>query len=191
MPDPSRLALVRHGRTAWSAAGRHTGRTDIPLDDEGREQARAAGPAVAAIGIDRIRVSPLVRARETCALLGLGIDPIVEDDLVEWDYGDYEGITTAEIRASASGWTVFGAPCPGGETADDVAERVDRVIDRAVRDGGTTLLVAHGHVLRVLAARWLGLPPEDGRLLRLDTATVSLLGWERETRVVLRWNVGA
>jgi broad specificity phosphatase PhoE len=190
MSAPPRLALVRHGRTAWSAAGRHTGRTDIPLDDEGREQARAAAPLVSALGVDAVRVSPLARARETCELLGLDLAPVVDPDLVEWDYGDYEGITTAEIRATVADWTVFSAPCPGGETAADVAARVDRVIARAVAEGGTTLLVAHGHVLRVLAARWLGLGPEDGRLLRLDTATVSLLGWERETRVLLRWNAG-
>ena len=184
------IALVRHGETEWSREGRHTGTTDVPLTDHGRAQAQAAAPLVAALGVDRIRCSPLQRARATCALLELGREPVIDPDLVEWDYGTYEGITTREIRETVPDWTVWFGGCPDGETPEQVAARVDRVIATARADGGTTLLVAHGHVLRVLTARWLGLPPQDGRLFRLDTATVSLLGWERETPVILSWNVG-
>jgi probable phosphoglycerate mutase len=168
--------------------GRHTGTTDIPLTEQGREEARAAAPLVHALAIDRIRCSPLQRARETCALLDLDREPTIDADLVEWNYGRYEGITTNEIRQTVPDWTVWFGGCPDGETPAAVAARVDRVIAAARATGGTTLVVAHGHVLRVLTARWLGLPPQDGRLFRLDTATVSLLGWERECPVILQWN---
>ena len=191
MAVESRIALVRHGETAWSSAGRHTGRTDIPLTDAGRAQARAAARLAGSLEPVRVRTSPLGRARETCDLLGLGLEPLVDPDLAEWDYGDYEGITTAEIRETVPGWTVWSAPCPGGETADQVAARADRVVAACRAEPGLTLLVAHGHILRVLAARWLGLGPEGGRLFRLDTATVSVLGWERENPVVLSWNLRA
>lgn len=191
MASESRIALVRHGETAWSSAGRHTGRTDIPLTDAGRAQARAAAGLAGSLEPVRVRTSPLGRARETCDLLGLGLEPLVDPDLAEWDYGDYEGITTAEIRETVPGWTVWSAPCPGGETADQVAARADRVVAACRAEPGLTLLVAHGHILRVLAARWLGLGPEAGRLFRLDTATVSVLGWERENPVVLSWNLRA
>lgn len=191
MAAESGIALVRHGETAWSSAGRHTGRTDIPLTDAGRAQARAAAGLAGSLEPVRVRTSPLGRARETCDLLGLGLEPLVDPDLAEWDYGDYEGITTAEIRETVPGWTVWSAPCPGGETADQVAARADRVVAACRAEPGLTLLVAHGHILRVLAARWLGLGPEGGRLFRLDTATVSVLGWERENPVVLSWNLRA
>ena len=187
MARDSQIALVRHGQTEWSLNGRHTGRTDIPLTDQGREEARAAAPLVQALEIDHVRTSPLTRARDTCELLNLS-QPATIDHLMEWDYGIYEGITTVEIRETVPNWTVWSQPCPNGETAGDVAARVDRVIATARATEGTTLVVAHGHVLRVLAARWLGLDPNAGRFFRLDTATVSLLGWERETPVVLRWN---
>lgn len=188
MAAAAQIAVVRHGQTEWSLNGRHTGTTDIPLTDEGRAEARASAPLVQAMPIDRIVCSPLQRARETCALLGLGLEPTIDPDLVEWNYGVYEGITTKEIRETVPDWTVWFGGCPDGETPDQVATRVDRVIATAREAGGTTLVVAHGHVLRVLTARWLGLAPQDGRFFRLDTATVSLLGWERETPVVLRWN---
>ena len=188
MAAPAQIALVRHGETDWSRDGRHTGLTDIPLTDHGREQAKDAARLVRRMDIVHARCSPLLRARETCALLGLDVEAELDADLVEWDYGDYEGVTTREIRESAPGWTVWSGGCPNGETADAVAARVDRVIASARTTGGTTLVVAHGHVLRVLTARWLGLPPQDGRHFRLDTATVSLLGWERETPVILAWN---
>ena len=191
MADGAQIAIVRHGETEWSRDGRHTGTTDIPLTDHGRDQARAAAGLVRALPIDRVRCSPLARARETCALLGLPLEPELDPDLVEWDYGAYEGITTAEIRGTVPDWTVWFGGCPGGETPEQVAARVDRVIAAARAAGGTTLVVAHGHVLRVLTARWLGLPAQDGRFFRLDTATVSVLGWERETQVLLSWNVRA
>lgn len=189
MTEAARIAVVRHGETEWSRDGRHTGTTDIPLTDVGREQARAAAGLVGALGVDRVRCSPLARARETCELLDLGVEPEIDADLVEWDYGAYEGITTREIRATVPDWTVWFGGCPDGETPEQVAARVDRVIAAARDAGGTTLVVAHGHVLRVLTARWLGLAAQDGRLFRLDTATVSLLGYERETPVILAWNV--
>jgi len=188
MARASQIALVRHGQTEWSLNGRHTGRTDIPLTEQGREEARAAAPLVQALEIDHVLTSPFQRARDTCELLQLGQPATIDPDLMEWDYGIYEGITTIEIRETVPNWTVWSHPCPNGETADDVATRVDRVIASVRAEEGTTLVVAHGHVLRVLAARWLGLHANAGRLFRLDTATVSLLGWERETPVVLRWN---
>ena len=189
MRPESGIALVRHGETDWSRSGRHTGRTDVPLTETGRAEARAAVPLVRSLAPDRVRTSPLSRARETCALLDTGLDPVPDPDLAEWDYGDYEGITTAEIRTTVPGWTVWSACCPGGETAEQVAARVDRVIATCRAEPGLTLLVAHGHVLRVLAARWLGLGPDGGRHFRLDTATLSVLGWERENPVVLIWNL--
>jgi probable phosphoglycerate mutase len=191
MAAPAQIAVVRHGQTEWSLNGRHTGTTDIPLTDEGRAEARASAPLVQALQVDRVVCSPLQRARETCSLLELGLEPTIDADLVEWDYGAYEGITTKEIRETVPGWTVWFGGCPDGETPDEVAARVDRVIAAAREAGGTTLVVAHGHVLRVLTARWLGLAPQDGRFFRLDTATVSLLGWERETPVLLKWNTRA
>ncbi len=191
MSSGAQIALVRHGETEWSLNGRHTGTTDIPLTDRGRDEARASAALVQGLPIDRVSSSPLSRARETCALLELDQPVTLDDDLVEWNYGDYEGITTKQIRETVPGWTVWSHPCPHGETAADVGARVDRVIATARATEGTTLVVAHGHVLRVLAARWLGLPPEGGRFFRLDTATVSLLGWERETPVLLSWNTRA
>lgn len=188
MAAPAQIAVVRHGQTEWSLNGRHTGTTDIPLTDDGRAEARASAPLVQAMQVDRVVCSPLQRARETCALLELGLEPTIDPDLVEWNYGVYEGITTKEIRETVPDWTVWFGGCPEGEAPDEVAARVDRVIATAREAGGTTLVVAHGHVLRVLTARWLGLAPQDGRFFRLDTATVSLLGWERETPVVLKWN---
>jgi len=183
------LWLVRHGQTEWSASGRHTGRTDIPLDENGREQARELAATLAALPIALVLTSPLQRARETCALAGLGDRAVVDDDLQEWDYGDYDGLTTDEIRAARPDWTLWRDGCPGGETAAQVGVRADRVIRRARDAGGDTIVFAHGHLLRVLAVRWIGLGPEAGALLALTTATVSLLGWEREQAVVRRWNL--
>ena len=188
MAAQAQIAVVRHGQTEWSLNGRHTGTTDSPLTPPGREEAIASAPLVQAMTIDHVRCSPLQRARETCGLLDLGLEPTIDPDLVEWNYGIYEGITTKEIRETVPDWTVWFGGCPEGETPDEVAARVDRVIAAAREAGGTTLVVAHGHVLRVLTARWLGLAPQDGRFFRLDTATVSLLGWERETPVLLQWN---
>jgi len=183
------LWLVRHGQTEWSASGRHTGRTDLPLDENGREQARELAGRLAALPVALVLTSPLQRARETCALAGLGDGAVVDDDLQEWDYGDYDGLTTDEIRAARPDWTLWRDGCPGGETAAQVGVRADRVIRRARDAGGDTIVFAHGHLLRVLAVRWIGLGPEAGALLALTTATVSLLGWEREQAVVRRWNL--
>ncbi|NYJ00493.1 putative phosphoglycerate mutase [Nocardioides thalensis] len=183
----SELWLVRHGPTEWSRAGRHTSVTDLPLLADGEQDAVAAGKRLAEVDFAQVLTSPRARARRTAELAGFA-DAEVDEDLVEWAYGDYEGLTTPEIRASVPGWTVWTHPSPGGETAAQVATRLDRVVARARAVDGRTLVFAHGHSLRVLAARWLGLAPSEGRLLRLDTATVSVLGFERETPVVLRWN---
>jgi probable phosphoglycerate mutase len=183
----SRMVLLRHGATEWSQNGQHTGRTDIPLLALGREQARAAGDVLRSMTFDQVLTSPLRRAAETCALAGF--DGLPDPDLLEWDYGAYEGLTTAEIRAERPGWTLWTQGVVDGERPADVGRRVDRVIERARSASGDTLCVAHGHVLRVLAARWLELPPAAGRLFALATGTVSVLGWEREAPVVERWNV--
>jgi broad specificity phosphatase PhoE len=178
--------LLRHAETEWSRDGRHTGRTDVPLTDAGREVARALRTRVADHEFGLVLCSPLSRARETAELAGL--EPQLRDDLVEFDYGSYEGITTDEIRSQRPGWNLWRDGCPGGETADDVGRRVDRVIEEVLRADGDVALVAHGHVLRVLAARWLEQPAAFGGRIRLDTGTLSILGFERETRVIRRWN---
>jgi probable phosphoglycerate mutase len=183
------MVLLRHGATEWSLSGQHTGRTDIPLLEVGREQARGAGELLRDMKFALVLTSPLRRARETCALAGFEGEP--DPDLLEWDYGAYEGLTTAEIQAERPGWSLWTDGVIGGEGGADVGRRVDRVIERARLVEGDTLCVAHGHVLRVLAARWLGLPPAGGRLFALGTGTVSILGWERDTPVVSLWNEGA
>jgi broad specificity phosphatase PhoE len=188
MPDPSRAVLVRHGATAWSQSGRHTGRTDVPLTDQGRAQARGLGTAFGEWRFALVLTSPLSRAAETCALTGLGDRAVVDADLVEWDYGEYEGRRTAEIRAERPGWTVWNDGVPGGETVEDVGARADAVVRRIRGADGDVAVFAHGHLLRVLAARWVDLPPRAGQLLALDPATVSVLGWEREVPVLSRWN---
>ncbi|MCM3515811.1 MULTISPECIES: histidine phosphatase family protein [Nocardioides] len=178
--------LVRHGETEWSREGRHTSTTDLPLLPEGEEVAAGlAGRLRRDFAL--VLSSPRLRARRTAELAGWA-SAEVDDDLREWEYGDYEGVTTPAIREDVPGWTVWTHGCPGGEDASDVSRRLDRVVARARGVDGDVLLFAHGHSLRALAARWLDLPVADGRLLRLDTATVSVLGHERETPVVLRWN---
>jgi len=183
-----KILLARHGETEWSRDRRHTGRTDIPLTENGRRQAAVLRGPLANRSFARVLSSPLSRALETCRQAGLGDRAELTGDLCEWDYGDYEGITTAEIRTRRPGWNLWRDGCPGGETAADVGRRVDRVL--ASLDGldGDAAVFAHGHVLRVLTARWLGLGPEAGALFKLDTATLSALGYERETRVITRWN---
>ena len=178
--------LLRHAETEWSRLGRHTGRTDVPLTDAGREHARTLAGRVATHRFSMVLCSPLSRARETADLVGL--QPQLRDDLVEFDYGDYEGLTTPEIREQRPDWYLWRDGCPGGETPDDVGVRVDRVIAEALGADGDVALVAHGHVLRALAARWLEQPAGFGGRLRLDTSTISVLGFERDTRVILRWN---
>ena len=169
-------------------SGQHTGRTDIPLTPVGERQAVALGRNLAGHAFALVLSSPLARARETCRLAGLGASAEITDDLREWDYGIYEGRRTDDIRKEVPDWTVWAGPIPGGETLEQVAQRTRRVIGRAVGAGGDVALFAHAHVLRVLAACWLGLPPEAGRLLALGTASLNILGYERETRVISVWN---
>ena len=179
---------MRHGETEWSRDKRHTGRTDIPLTEAGRLEAEKLSDALAEWTFARVLSSPLSRALDTCRLAGLGERAELSDDLVEWDYGEYEGITTAQIREQRPDWYLWRDGCPGGETADEVGRRADRVTAAVDGTDGDVALFAHGHVLRVLAARWVGLGPEAGALLKLDTGTLSALGYERETRVITRWN---
>lgn len=181
------LWIVRHGETAWSRDGRHTSVTDVELTPDGIEAARAIGTRLGGRSFALVLTSPRRRTRETAELAGYP-EAIVEDDLAEWSYGEYEGITTATIRESVPGWTIWTHPAAGGETAVEVRERVDQVIERARSTTGDVLLFGHSHALRALTARWLGLEVAEGRLFRLDTATVSVLGYERETPVILRWN---
>lgn len=186
------MFLVRHGETAWSRARKHTGRTDIELTATGRREAGLLAARLAGETFTAVLTSPLARARETCRLAGLGERAQVVDDLREWDYGEYEGLTTSEIRsAGRADWSVWTGPVPGGEGPDDVGARADRVIARLAPVDGDVALFAHAHLLRVLAARWLGQPAAFGAHLALSTATVSVLGYERETRVVERWNEDA
>src|SRR5215217_7278374 len=182
------VVLVRHGETEWSRSGKHTGSTDIELTDRGREQARALGAALRGLQFELVLTSPLRRALETCRIAGFGGAALVRDELREWDYGEYEGRTTPEIRKERPGWTVWRDGARGGETVAEVGARVDRVIAELRSLTGDALVFAHGHFLRVLIARWLGLEPGDGRLFALDTTTISRLGYERETAVVRSWN---
>ncbi len=182
------IVLVRHGETEWSRGGQHTGRTDIPLTDAGREAARLLAARLARWPLERVLSSPLQRALETCRLTGLGERVEVRPELLEWDYGRYEGRTTVEIRTERPGWSLWRDGTPDGETAEDVGARLELVVAELGGTGGAVAVFAHGHVLRVLAARWLGLPPAGGRLFRLDPTTVSVLGYERETRVIVAWN---
>ncbi len=189
----TRLWLVRHGETEWSLSGAHTSRTDIPLTDEGRRRAVRLRDFLKGTHFDGVLVSPMQRARETCEIAGLGGQAVVEEELREWDYGVYEGKTTKEIQVEIPGWSVWKNEIVDGETVEHVGERADAVIARALHgapEGGRVALFAHAHILRILAARWVGLPAVDGRLLGLGTGSVSVLGWERETRVIEHWNRG-
>jgi probable phosphoglycerate mutase len=185
--------LVRHGETEWARNGRHTGRTDIPLTETGREQASALARRLAGRPFALVLTSPLARAAETAQLAGFGDRATVDPDLREWDYGAFEGLTTPEIRASYPHWTIWTGPWVDGETADEVGARADRVIARCLDPAvkGDALLFAHGHFLRVLAARWIGLPPTGGGKFALSTATLGLLGWDRANRVIELWNEGS
>lgn len=187
----SELWVVRHGETEWSRDGKHTSTTDLDLTEEGAEIARGlAGrlaDSVGTEGFDLVLSSPRLRAVRTAELAGFA-DVETTDDLAEWDYGDYEGLSTPEIRETVPDWTVWSHPCPGGEDAAQVATRLDRVVQRVREHGGRAIVFSHGHASRVLAARWLGLEPTDGRHFLLGTATLSTLGWERESPAVARWN---
>ena len=189
MTEPhQRCVLLRHGETAWSRTRRHTGRTDVPLTDAGRRQALALVGRVELSSATTVLTSPLVRARATAELAGLGA-AAVDPDLAEWDYGAYEGRTTEEIRVERPGWEIFVDGVPGGESLEQVAERADRVIARVRQSDGDVVCVGHAHLFRVLAARWVGLDPVWGKALTLEPASLSTLGWEREHPVVEVWNL--
>jgi probable phosphoglycerate mutase len=181
--------LLRHAETEWSRTGRHTGHTDIPLTDAGRDVARRLRQRLEGSAFATVLCSPLSRARETAQLAGLECSGL-RDDLMEWDYGDYEGLTTPQIRETRPDWWLWRDGCPGGESPADVGARTDRVIAEIAELDGAVALVAHGHVLRVVGARWVQQEPSFGARLYLATGTISVLGFERETRVVRAWNQG-
>jgi broad specificity phosphatase PhoE len=183
-----RVFLLRHGETLWSLSGQHTGHTDIELTDKGRSVAKLLAPVLQSYDFDLVLSSPLRRARETCELAGLGQRADIDSDLREWDYGEYEGLTPQQIRAKVSDWLVFRDGCPGGESPEQVADRVDRVIAKARAVEGNVALFAHGHVLRVLGARWAGLAAIEGSRFRLDTATLSILSYYHGIPAIERWN---
>jgi broad specificity phosphatase PhoE len=183
-----RAILIRHGETAWTLTGQHTGTTDLPLTTNGRAMARRLAPLAAKASFSLVLTSPLVRARETCELAGLGARAEVDEDLTEWNYGDYEGLTSREISTRAPGWMLFNDGCPGGESPEEVAARVDRIIARIRAIEGDVALFGHGHLFRVLAARWLGLPPGAGSRFLLDTATLSVLSHYRGIPALKGWN---
>ena len=181
------VVVVRHGETEWSRTGRHTGRSDIPLTENGERQARAVGEALRGREFALVVSSPLIRARETARLAGF--EPELRDDLAEWDYGEYDGLTTPQIREQVPDWTIWGYGAVGGESVEQLAARADRVIAELLTVDGDVLVFSHGHFLRVLTARWLELGAADGRLFALDSGTLSTLGFERDQRVILSWNV--
>jgi probable phosphoglycerate mutase len=185
------VVLVRHGETEWSRDLLHTGRTDMPLTDEGRRQAERLRGPLGEWSFTRVLASPLGRALDTCRLAGFGEQAELSDALLEWDYGEYEGLTTAQIRERRPGWNLWRDGCPGGETAADVGARVDPIVAELKASEGHVVVFAHGHLLRVLAGRWVELPPEAGARLWLATATISVLGFERETATLRRWNAPA
>ncbi len=182
------LLLARHGETEWSANGRHTGRTDLPLTENGGRRARALADLLAGRRFELVITSPLRRAIETCELAGLGDGAELRDDLHEWNYGDYEGMTTPQIRQRRPDWSLWRDGCPNGETAADVGARADRVIAEVRATEGDAIAFGHGHMLRVLGARWVSLPPEDGGMLALGTGALCTLGYEHELAVVVHWN---
>jgi probable phosphoglycerate mutase len=188
-PGPGAVYLARHGETAWSLSGQHTGLTDLPLTDRGRRNAERLGRRLAGLSFGHVFTSPLERAKTTCELAGFGGPAVTDPDLVEWNYGEYEGLRGDEIRRRKPGWQLFRDGCPGGESPDAVGARADRVLARLRPLAGNVLLFSSGHFLRVLAARWLGLPPAAGRLFVLSTASLSQLGFEHGADPVLSlWN---
>jgi len=183
-----KIYLIRHGETEWSRGGKHTGITDVPLTEDGRNAARLLQAVLAREHFVLVLNSPLQRARETCELAGLQASAAVEPDLIEWNYGDYEGLTTKQIQSARPGWSVFHHGCPGGESPQQVAARADRVLAKARAADGNVALFAHGHILRVLAARWIGQPASFGEHLLLDTATLNILGSYYDTPALKVWN---
>lgn len=192
MSEGTELWLIRHGETEWSLNRKHTSRTDVGLTDRGRQRAEELREYLAGTQFAAVFTSPMKRARETCAIAGFGDVARVDEGLMEWDYGVHEGRTTEEIRAELPGWSVWKDEIVGGETVEQVGERADGMIERALVAGAgrRVALFAHAHILRILAARWIGLDAHDGRLFVLGTGSVSVLGWERETRVIEAWNRG-
>jgi broad specificity phosphatase PhoE len=189
----SQLYLIRHGETAWSKSGQHTGKTDLPLLAEGEAAARQLGEKLRAFKFDHVLTSPRLRARQTCELAGLGAGAKIEPDLAEWDYGDYEGLRAAEILRLRPGWNIYRDGCPGGESPTQIAERADRLIARLRRLDGTVAVFSHGHFGRVLAVRWIELPVEAAKRFQLGTAATSVLGFERGNPadpVIASWNAG-
>ena len=180
--------IVRHGATEWSVSGQHTSRTDLPLLASGEEQARAVGVKLAGHAFALVLCSPLLRARETCQLAGFGEGAEITDDLREWDYGEYEGLTTPQIREQDPDWNLWRAGCPGGETPAQIGARVDRVVNRLRSSDGDALAFAHGHVLRVLTARWLEMEVAAGARFKLEAGSLGVLGYERETSALERWS---
>ena len=186
-----KIYLARHGETEWSVSGQHTGTTDIPLTDNGRRHAKALGERLRGREFAAVFSSPLERARETCRLAGFGDRCVQRHELVEWNYGEYEGLTTPQIRETVPGWTVWTHHTPGGESAAEVGARCDDMIEELLEVDGDVALFAHGHILRVFGARWIAIPPEQGARLALSTGTLSVLGWERDNRVIELWNDGS
>ncbi|HVR17934.1 MAG TPA: histidine phosphatase family protein [Candidatus Limnocylindrales bacterium] len=186
--EEQKVYLLRHGETEWSLNGRHTGVTDIPLTENGRIAARLLKPILANVTFTLVLTSPLQRARETCELAGLGQFANVEPDLIEWNYGEYEGLTTEQIRSTRPGWSVFRDGCPGGESPEQVGARADRVITKVRTAAGNVALFGHGHFTRVLAARWINLSANYGENFLLDTATLNVLGYYRESPAFMIWN---
>ncbi|MBA2439213.1 MAG: histidine phosphatase family protein [Thermoleophilaceae bacterium] len=190
MANPE-IYLARHGETEWSLNGRHTGMTDIPLTENGRRHAKALGARLAGREFAAVFTSPLSRAADTCRLAGLEDGAIERDELLEWGYGEYEGLTTVEIRETVPGWTVWSHETPGGETPAQVGARCDAMIEDLLQIDGDVACFGHGHLLRVLGARWIGVAPEKGANLALSTGTLSVLGWERVNRTLELWNDGS
>jgi probable phosphoglycerate mutase len=189
MQSKKQIYLVRHGETAWSISGQHTGKTDISLTENGRSMARLLQPVLGAENFSLVLKSPLQRASETCDLAGLGNNAEVDRDLLEWDYGEYEELTTTEIHEIKPGWIIFKDGCPGGETPEQIRTRVDRLIVKAHAASGNVALFAHGHLFRVFAARWLGLKVADGCRFLLEPATMNILGYYRGIAAIRRWNI--
>ena len=185
---PLQLYLVRHGETEWSRDKKHTGRTDIPLTERGEEEARAVAPLLAGRELTRVVSSPLSRALETCRLAGLGDRVDTDAELLEWDYGDYDGITTAEIHETRPDWVLWRDGCPGGESPAEVGARADAFLSRIAGETGDVAVFGHGHMLRIVAARWLELEPAAGARFVLGTATLSVLGWEHDWHAIRTWN---
>ncbi len=185
------IVIIRHGETEWSLSGQHTSRTDLPLIEEGARLASQLAPALAGKQFELVLTSPLRRARQTCELAGCGQRAEVDERLREWDYGEYEGLTTPQIRAERPNWNLWSDGCPGGEMPEQVGARADAVLDRLARVEGDAVLFAHGHILRVLTARWIELTPAAGSRFRLEAGGVGRLGYERDTEVLLGWNASA